>query len=167
MMELKFKEIDNDKYRIELENGIRIKPYLTIAELNTIILDMKENQKDIKEDGTRIETNLPKCALARHVAKVVLTTDFCTNLLIEGMESDDVYDLVAELSLTDGFETFIPTYNLIDDMIKDDESTYNLIKEITDGLLSQLNVAMEKLGDGSGFIEKIKGVMSGVNKKSD
>lgn len=149
MIELKFKEC-NESY-VDNGDGVKIKPFLTIAELNTIILDMKSQTS----------------ALARHFSKTILTTDFCTNILIEGMDSDEVYDLVAELCLMDEFKTFIPMYNEIDDMIKDDESTYNLIKEITDGLLPQLNIAMEKLGDGSGLMDKIKGVIGNVNKKSD
>ena len=166
MRELKFKE-ESNLYSIELESGIRIKPYLTIDELNTIILDMKENQMKTEKDGTKTDTGKQKSALARHFSKVILTTDFCTNILIDGMDADEVYDLVAELCLMDEFKTFIPMYNEIDDMIESDESTYNLMKEITDSLLPQLNTAMEKLGDGSGLMDKLKGVIGNVNKKSD
>lgn len=144
---IKFKEV-SDKYIVELEDGVRIKPFLTISELNTIISDMKEKES----------------ALARHFCKIILLVDFCVNIDISDMKADEIYDLASELGLIDEFKTYIEMYNDIDYMIKDDESIYNVIKEISDNLTPQLNKAMEKLGDGSGLMGKLKDVMSGVNK---
>ena len=151
MMELKFKEV-SDKYKVleheNLTKGIMIKPYLTIAELNTIVIDLKEK----------------KTAIERHFSKIVLLMDFCSNIDITGMKADEVYDLASELGLIEVFQIYLTEYNTIDEIIKADESIYNVVKEISDNLTPQLNKAMEKLGDGSGLMGKLKDVMSGVNK---
>ena len=151
MMELKFKEV-SDKYKVleheNLTKGIMIKPYLTIAELNTIVIDLKEK----------------KTAIERHFSKIVLLTDFCSNIDITGMKADEVYDLASELGLIEVFQIYLTEYNTIDEIIKSDESIYNVIKELSDSLLPQLNKAMDKLGDGSGLMGKLKDVMSGGNK---
>ena len=150
-MELKFKEV-SDKYKVleheNLTKGIMIKPYLTIAELNTIVIDLKEK----------------KTAIERHFSKIVLLMDFCSNIDITGMKADEVYDLASELGLIEVFQIYLTEYNTIDEIIKADESIYNVVKEISDNLTPQLNKAMEKLGDGSGLMGKLKDVMSGVNK---
>ena len=147
MMELKFKEV-SDKYKVleheNLTKGIMIKPYLTIAELNTIIIDLKEK----------------KTAIERHFAKIVMLVDFCSNVDITGMKADEVYDLASELGLID----YLTEYYTVDEIIKSDESIYNVIKEISDNLTPQLNKAMEKLGDGSGLMGKLKDVIGNVNK---
>ena len=151
MMELKFKEV-SDKYKVledaELSKGIMIKPYLTIAELNTIVIDLKEK----------------KTAIERHFAKIVMLVDFCSNLDITGMKADEVYDLASELGLIEVFQIYLVEYNTIDEIIKSDESIYNVIKEISDNLTPQLNKAMDKLGDGSGLMGKLKDVIGNVNK---
>ena len=151
MMELKFKEV-SDKYKVleheNLSKGIMIKPYLTIAELNTIVIDLKEK----------------KTAIERHFSKIVLLTDFCSNIDITGMKADEVYDLVSELGLIEVFQIYLSEYHTIDEIIKSDESIYNVIKEISDNLTPQLNKAMDKLGDGSGLMGKLKDVIGNVNK---
>ena len=151
MMELKFKEV-SDKYKVleheNLTKGIMIKPYLTIAELNTIVSDVKEK----------------KTAIERHFAKIVLLTDFCSNIDITGMKADEVYDLASELGLIETFQIYLTEYDMIDDIIKSDESIYNVVKEISDNLTPQLNKAMDKLGDGSGLMGKLKDVIGNVNK---
>lgn len=151
MMELKFKEV-NESYKVleheNLTKGIMIKPYLTIAELNTIVTDLKEK----------------KTAIERHFAKIVLLTDFCSNIDITGMKADEVYDLASELGLIETFQIYLVEYNTIDEIIKSDESIYNVIKEISDNLTPQLNKAMDKLGDGSGLMGKLKDVIGNVNK---
>ena len=148
---IKFKEV-LDKYKVledaELSKGIMIKPYLTIAELNTIVIDLKEK----------------KTAIERHFAKIVLLMDFCSNIDITGMKADEVYDLASELGLIEVFQIYLTEYNTIDEIIKSDESIYNVIKEISDNLTPQLNKAMEKLGDGSGLMGKLKDVIGNVNK---
>ena len=150
-MELKFKEV-NESYKVledaELTKGIMIKPYLTIAELNTIVIDLKEK----------------KTAIERHFSKIVLLMDFCSNIDITGMKADEVYDLASELGLIEVFQIYLTEYNTIDEIIKSDESIYNVIKEISDNLTPQLNKAMEKLGDGSGLMGKLKDVIGNVNK---
>ena len=150
-MELKFKEV-SDKYKVleheNLTKGIMIKPYLTIAELNTIVIDLKEK----------------KTAIERHFSKIVLLMDFCSNIDITGMKADEVYDLASELGLIEVFQIYLTEYNAIDEIIKADESIYNVVKEISDNLTPQLNKAMEKLGDGSGLMGKLKDVIGNVNK---
>jgi len=150
-MELKFKEV-NESYKVleheNLTKGIMIKPYLTIAELNTIVIDLKEK----------------KTAIERHFSKIILLTDFCSNIDITGMKADEVYDLASELGLIEMFQIYLVEYNTIDEIIKSDESIYNVIKEISDSLLPQLNKAMDKLGDGSGLMDKLKDVIGNVNK---
>ena len=148
---IKFKEV-SDKYKVledaELAKGIMIKPYLTIAELNTIVIDLKEK----------------KTAIERHFAKIVMLVDFCSNIDITGMKADEVYDLASELGLIEVFQIYLTEYNTIDEIIKSDESIYNVIKEISDNLTPQLNKAMDKLGDGSGLMGKLKDVIGNVNK---
>ena len=150
-MELKFKEV-NESYKVledaELSKGIMIKPYLTIAELNTIVIDLKEK----------------KNAIERHFSKIILLTDFCSNIDITGMKADEVYDLASELGLIEVFQIYLTEYSTIDEIIKSDESIYNVVKEISDNLTPQLNKAMEKLGDGSGLMGKLKDVIGNVNK---
>ena len=167
MRELKLKEV-NDKYRTLIEEGlvkgVHIKPFLTISELNTIISDMKETQKEIKDDGTKVDTEKPKSALARHFTKIIFMVDFCTNLDISDMSADEVYDLASELGLIEVFKVQIEVYNDIDEMIKSDESTYTLIKDITDKFAKTLE---GKDANGNGFMDAImqaKDVMNGVNK---
>ena len=151
MMELKFKEV-SDKYKVleheNLTKSIMIKSYLTIAELNTIVIDLKEK----------------KTAIERHFAKIVMLIDFCSNIDITGMKADEVYDLASELGLIEVFQIYLTEYNTIDEIIKSDESIYNVIKEISDNLTPQLNKAMDKLGDGSGLMGKLKDVIGNVNK---
>ena len=150
-MELKLKEVD-ERYKTltdaELVEGIRIKTFLTISELNTIVLELKEK----------------KSALERHFAKIVLLTDFCSNLDISNMKADEVYDLASELGLIETFQIYLAEYNTIDDIIKADESIYNVVKEISDSLTPQINEALKNIGDGSGLMGKLKDVMSGGNK---
>ena len=150
-MELKFKEV-SDKYKVledaELAKGIMIKPYLTIAELNTIVIDLKDK----------------KTSIERHFSKIILLTDFCSNIDITGMKADEVYDIASELGLIETFQIYLSEYHTIDEIIKADESIYNVIKEISDNLTPQINEAMKKLGDGSGLMGKLKDVMSGGNK---
>ena len=151
MMELKFKEV-SDKYKVleheNLTKGIMIKPYLTIAELNTIVIDLKEK----------------KTAIERHFAKIVMLIDFCSNIDITGMKADEVYDLASELGLIEVFQIYLTEYHTIDEIIKSDESIYNVIKEISDNLTPQIHEAMKKIGDGNGLIDKLKGVIGNVNK---
>lgn len=159
MREIKLKEVDENKYKEDLGNGIRIKPFLTIVELNTIVEDMKSTQKDITEDGKIIDTNKPKSALAKHLSLVVLVTDFCTNINIEGMMADEVYDLVSELGLIDTFQFEIQGYLDINKFVSDDESIYLLIKDVVEKFDGKFDMdgITEKLSD-------MKEVIASVNK---
>ena len=147
-MELKFKEVDERYKTVDTSGEVKIKTFLTIAELNTIVLELKEK----------------KSALERHFAKIILLTDFCSNLDISDMKADEVYDLASELGLIETFQIYLAEYDTVDEIIKADESIYNVIKEISDSLTPQLNVAMDKLGDGSGLMGKLKDVIGNVNK---
>ena len=164
-MNLKFREVD-DKYKVlsdeDLAEGIKIKPFLTIAELNTIVSDLKENSIEELEDGTKKEK--AKSAIARHFGKIIFLTDFCTNLDLTGMTPDDVYDLASELGLIEVFQIYLYEYNEIDNLIKADESIYNVVKEISDNLTPQINEVMSKIGDGTGLFDKLKGLIGNGNK---
>ena len=148
-MELKFKKEYDERYKtVDTSGDVMIKPFLTIAELNTIVLELKEK----------------KSALERHFAKNVLLVDFCSNLDITNMKADEVYDLASELGLIETFQIYLAEYNMIDDIIKADESIYNVVKEISDSLTPQINDALKNIGDGSGLLNKFKGVIGNVNK---
>lgn len=147
MMELKLKEVDLEKYSVSNEKGIKIKPFLSIVELNTIVSDMKSQPT----------------SLARHFSKIVLLTDFCSNLNLEGMIADDVYDLASELRLIDEYSINIQCYNEIDNLVKDDESTYVLLKDITDKLGDKLET-MELGGNGISDVVKQLSEMKEVIK---
>ena len=131
MRELKFKETGLDKYTMSADNNelVKIKPFTTWIELSEIykLVGAQNN------------------AFMRHYAKVVEFAKVCTNIDFDGIEDTEIYDICSELKLTDEFSVLIEEYNELDRMIKSDESTYNLIKEITDSLLPQLNTAMEKI----------------------
>ena len=142
------KEVDERYKTVDTSGDVRIKPFLTIAELNTIVLELKEK----------------KSALERHFAKNVLLVDFCSNLDITDMKADEVYDLASELGLIETFQIYLAEYNMIDDIIKADESIYNVVKEISDSLTPQINEVMSKIGDGTGLFDKLKGVIGNVNK---
>ena len=142
------KEVDERYKTVDTSGDVRIKPFLTIAELNTIVLELKEK----------------KSALERHFAKNVLLVDFCSNLDITDMKADEVYDLASELGLIETFQIYLAEYNMIDDIIKADESIYNVVKEISDSLTPQINDALKNIGDGTGLLNKFKGVIGNVNK---
>ena len=161
-MELKFKEVDERYKTVDTSGDVRIKPFLTIAELNTIVSDLKENSIEELEDGTKKEK--AKSALAKHFGKIIFLTDFCTNLDLTGMKADEVYDLASELGLIETFQIYLAEYNMIDDIIRADESIYNVVKEISDSLTPQINDALKNIGDGSGLLNKFKGVIGNGNK---
>ena len=156
------KEVDERYKTVDTSGDVRIKPFLTIAELNTIVSDLKENSIEELEDGTKKEK--AKSALAKHFGKIIFLTDFCSNLDITNMKADEVYDLASELGLIETFQIYLAEYNMIDDIIKADESIYNVVKEISDSLTPQINDALKNIGDGSGLLNKFKGVIGNVNK---
>ena len=156
------KEVDERYKTVDTSGDIRIKPFLTIAELNTIVSDLKENSIEELEDGTKKEK--AKSALAKHFGKIIFLTDFCTNLDLTGMKADEVYDLASELGLIETFQIYLAEYNEIDNLIKADESMYNVVKEISDNLTPQINEVMSKIGDGTGLFDKLKGLIGNGNK---
>lgn len=141
MKEIKFIEA-NETYKAELKNGVKLKPFYTIAEMTAIINDMKS--KDT--------------ALGRYFSKVVLTAIYNTNIDWEELTHNEIFDKCSELGLIDEFEYNIDMFHRFDDIIKQDESTYKLMGAFVDNLGDKLEgFDMAKIQDGfSGLKEVIK-----------
>ena len=141
MKEIKFIEA-NETYKVELKNGVKLKPFYTIAEMTAIIDDMKSKDN----------------ALGRYFSKVVLTAIYNTNIDWTGFNHNEVFDACSELGLIDEFEYNIDMFHRFDDIIKQDESTYKLIGAFVDSLGDKLEgFDMAKIQDGfTGLKEVIK-----------
>lgn len=117
-MELKFKEV-NDTYKV-IENGIKIKSFLTIEEINDIVNSMLETENEVE----------------RYMIKICKTTEYCTNLDLSGfmkdkvMSGEGVFNLVAEIGISDTYEETIYNYYIIDKLVKNSESPYLLLKTL-------------------------------------
>lgn len=151
MRQLQFKEADErfsvpflvDKFGIE---KVMIKPFYTGEEMMDVYMDIKE-----KTD-----------AYNRNFTKVVHTAKICTDIDFTNVTDEEVYDICAELGLPYEFMLSIDDYETVARMVKEDESAYGLMKELTDkftAILENAQPMIEKLGDGSGFLDKIKGMI--------
>ena len=153
MRELQFKKID-DRYSAPFKfNGytIMIKPFYTSEEMMDVYMDIKE-----KSD-----------AYNRNFTRVVHTAKICTSVDFTNVTDEEIYDICAEMGLPSEFFMAIDDYETVARMVKEDESAYNLVKELTDKLTATLEKAqpmIEKMGDGTGLIDKIKMVIGNVNK---
>lgn len=140
-MELKIKESEFQKYSVELKGKLRLKPFLTWAERGHIYNTM------LAQDSS----------FMREYAKVVETAKVCLNVDFEGMTDVEIYDLCAECGLLYEFKIEIDEYMEFDEMIKNQESTYNLISDIVEKLTPMLANADKQT-------EALKEVLTNANK---
>lgn len=106
-------------------------------------------------------------AYNRNFARVVHTAKICTDIDFTNVTDEEIYDICAELGLPYEFVLSIDDYETVAKMVKEDESAYGLMKELTDkftAILENAQPMIEKLGDGSGFLDKIKGMIGNGNK---
>ena len=141
-MELKFREVDVEEYSIELEKGIKVKPFYAIAEMQSIISDMKSKDTELE----------------RHFSKVVLTGINNTNIDFTGVDDMTVYDVCASLGLIETFDLYLDMYHKLDDMVRADESIYKLISVLVDKFESKLDgFDITKIQEGfNGLKEVVK-----------
>lgn len=141
-MELKFREVDVEEYSIELEKGIKVKPFYAIAEMQSIIADMKSKDTELE----------------RHFSKVVLTGINNTNIDFAGVDDMTVYDVCASLGLIETFDLYLDMYHKLDDMVRADESIYKLISVLVDKFESKLDgFDIAKIQEGfNGLKEVVK-----------
>ena len=116
-MELKFRGVDGT-FGVELDKDIRVKPFLTWSEFSGIyeLVSAQDN------------------SFMRYYCKIVEFAKTCTNIDFDGMEDVEIYDMVSELGLKYEFSIALEEFDELDMMIKKDESVYNAIKEISNGL---------------------------------
>jgi hypothetical protein len=123
-MEFKLrKEVDNKVYRVETKEGILIKPYLTIEEMQNIINDMI-NETDV---------------LVREVIYVSKLLEYCTNVDMTQFEKengdlsgDEIYNFVISTEVTVNDE-YPFTYDLryaLENCIINAERVLELIQQI-------------------------------------
>lgn len=124
-MEIKFKEVGNEYVGINFESnkelkGLKVKPYLLLGEIKTIV------DKALEEQDMVI----------RKMTIISMVTDYCTNLDIENKKNEipceEVYNLVMKHKLTLVYSRHIVNYVDIEKLIKDSESTYKLAEMFID-----------------------------------
>ena len=144
MKELKFKN-SNESFKIDVD-GVKIKPFLTWDEFANIY------QAVSAQDN----------AFMRNFSKVVEFAKACTNIDFDGMSEKEIYDICAECGLQFTFEVEIGEYQLLDQMIKRDENTYNALTQIIEVIDKKLdgfdvNKIQEGLLNLGGELENVKG----------
>lgn len=116
------KEVD-ERYEIELRDGIKIKPFYTLAEKYAIYNDMKS------------KTN----SFDREFSLIVLTAKFCTNIDLDGIDDNEVYDIIAELRLNEQFEFEVSGYMDMPKLIDKDESIYKAVELLVSAIGDKLD----------------------------
>lgn len=139
MKEIKIKE--DPKYNVALKGKLRLKPFLTWAERGHIYNTM------LAQDSS----------FMREYAKVVEIAKVCLNVDFEGMTDVEIYDFCAESGLLYDFKIEIDEYMEFDELIKNQESTYNLISDIVEKLTPMLANADKQT-------EVLKEVLTNANK---
>lgn len=138
MRELKFKN-NNKSFKIDAD-GVKIKPFLTWAEFGAIY------ELVLAQDNS----------FMRNYAKVVEFAKVVTNIDFDGLESQEIYDICAELGLPYTFKLEIEEFDELDRMIEKDESVYNSIVEVG----KMLNDTLAKIE----LDKKLGGFMGMLNK---
>ena len=138
-MELKFREV-NKAFSVKLDKDIKIKPFLTWEEFSGIyeLVSAQDN------------------SFMRYYAKVVEFAKVVTNIDFDGMESQEIYDICAELGLSYTFKLEIEEFDELDRMIEKDESVYNSIVEVgklLNDTLAKIEID-KKLGGFLGMLNK-------------
>ncbi len=138
------KEVD-ERYSLDLEGGIKIKPFYTLAEKLNIYEDML-GKKD---------------SLNRDFALIVLTAKFCTNINFDGMDDNDAYDIIAQLRLIEEFKMNIDEYMDMPKLVEREESTYKALTSIISSINDMLkDFDMSKIQEG---FSGLGGVIGDVN----
>ena len=138
-MELKFREVDGT-FSVELDKEIKIKPFLTWSEFGAIYESVSAQEN----------------SFMRNYAKVVEFAKVVTNIDFDGMESQEIYDICAELGLSYTFKLEIEEFDELDRMIEKDESVYNSIVEVgklLNDTLAKIEID-KKLGGFLGMLNK-------------
>lgn len=127
----------NEKYSVEVNEVIKIKPYYTLTEKCAIYSDMKSKET----------------AFDREFSLIVLTAKFCTNIDTTDMTDDDIYDLVAELRLIEEFKMEVDEYLDIPKLIDRDENVYNALMVLSNAIDEKLD--MSKFENGFADLQKV------------
>ena len=142
-MELKFKE--DDKYTVELRDGIKLKPYYTLAEKKAIYDDMSSKTNSFDRDFSLF----------------ILTAVFCTNVDFGEISDNEIYDIASELGLYTDFKYEIEEYSDMYKLIERDESTYKSFEMLMGGMSNMLkDFDMSKIQDG---FSGLGGALENVN----
>ena len=141
-MELKLKEVD-ESYSVGLTDGIKVKPYLTIGEIDSVVTEcMTPNEKGID-----------KTAIERYLIKTVRLVEYCTNIDMVNekniVDANDVYNLVVQIGALENILYSVTNAYVIDEIIDNSENTYSIVKECTKDLKEALkNFDMSKIQNG-------------------
>ena len=138
-------KVVDERYSLELEGGIKLKPFYTLAEKCNIYEDMLGKRDSLNRD----------------FALIVLTAKFCTNIDFSGMDDNDAYDIIAELRLIEEFKINIDEYMDMPKLIEREESTYKALTSIIDSVNNMLkDFDMNKIQEG---FSGLGGVIGDVN----
>lgn len=141
-MELKLREVD-ESYSVGLTDGIKVKPYLTIGEIDSVVTEcMTPNEKGID-----------KTAIERYLIKTVRLVEYCTNIDMVNekniVDANDVYNLVVQIGALENILYSVTNAYVIDEIIDNSENTYSIVKECTKDLKEALkNFDMSKTQNG-------------------
>lgn len=141
-MELKLREVD-ESYSVGLTDGIKVKPYLTIGEIDSVVTEcMTPNEKGID-----------KTAIERYLIKTVRLVEYCTNIDMVNekniVDANDVYNLVVQIGALENILYSVTNAYVIDEIIDNSENTYSIVKECTKDLKEALkNFDMSKIQNG-------------------
>lgn len=141
-MELKLREVD-ESYSVGLTDGIKVKPYLTIGEIDSVVTEcMTPNEKGID-----------KTAIERYLIKTVRLVEYCTNIDMVNekniVDANDVYNLVVQIGALENILYSVTNAYVIDEIIDNSENTYSIVKECTKDLKKALkNFDMSKIQNG-------------------
>lgn len=143
-MKLKFKEVDNT-YSVKFEDGVKIRPYLKIFEINDIVNQCLKTDNQVE----------------REMIKICKCVEYCTNIDLgkdKEINGEKVYDLIASIEMISCIKKTIQNYNTIEKCIKDSENTYAIGKMFVDMIKENLkSFDMNKIQDGFvGLKEVIK-----------
>jgi hypothetical protein len=135
--EIKTIEVD-ESYSVSADN-FKIKPYLSINELNDIIIKMEGY---VDRSGKNVEKQISYTYVEQLLIKTVLIMKYCTNIDFEGMGLDNdvkIYDFCIKNNFIDLVCENIVNYYEIEDAIIKDRSAYNVSEKFMDYLNDALN----------------------------
>ena len=170
MKELKLRTV-GEEFNINVKDKIMVKPFYTLQEKRYVIDDMKDSIELIDKDGQ--SKIIKKDALYREYTKVVDTVRVCTNLDVDGLSGDEIYDLASSLGLPFQFTLEIDGYSEIDELIQQDESVYNALDALVDVIgenlksfdMKDLQKTLIDLGGVANNGGKQLGTISNISKR--